>query len=289
MCPTAIVVPAQSRPPCASAQALRNAGVRVAEAYSGADVKRFISIQQPDAVLMEAGITPSASADVWRALDQCKPAHVVVFGDFRDPAVRNHAREHGAVCLAPQSDEDLVAAVQSLVGRYRAARQQSERLRSELSANMRHLQTHMRQFQLQGQARPPADGLLILVADDEECVRRFFSATLERSGYTALETCDGNEAVRALWNYGDAVRLVILDWAMPGLSGVDVVRSMRKVSPESRILICTGSPEEVVRTALGLESVEGVLEKPFLALDLLEEVDRQLRQAPRPAVSRSGS
>src|SRR5262245_8284079 len=123
MGPTAIFIAAESRPPCARARALRTAGLHVAEAYSGADVKRLMSIQRPDAVLMDAGITPAASADVWRALDQSNPAvRVVVLGKLRHDAARAHAREHGAICLTPQSEEDLVASIQELIRRYQLGR-----------------------------------------------------------------------------------------------------------------------------------------------------------------------
>ena len=277
MSATAILIAAESRPPCAPARALRSAGLHVAEAYSGADVKRLLTIQRPDAVLMDAGMTPAASADAWRALDQSPPAgRVVVFGDFHHEAVRALAREHGAICLSPQSEEDLVAAIKELISRYQKARQETERLHSQLAANMREFQ--VRAMRTLERKTPPKDAV-VLVAEDEECVRRFLTAALERSGYVVLEACNGKEAVLALWNYASAVWLVILDWAMPGLSGLDVVRTLRRVSPEARLLICTGSPEETVRSSLRGEAVEGIMEKPFEAMELLDEVERQMRQA----------
>jgi CheY-like chemotaxis protein len=286
MNPTAILIAAESHPPCANAGVLRKGGVHVAEAYSGADVKRLMTIHRPDAILMDAAIAPAASADVWRALDQSAPAtRVVVFGRFRHEAVRMHAREHGAVCLAPQSEEDLVAAIEELMKRYRLARQETERLQADLAANMRTFQMRARQALDNHGGRAPAS--VILVADDEECVRRFLSVTLERCGYLVVEAKDGREAVLALWNYAGAVGLVILDWAMPRLSGVDAVRTLRRVSPETRLLICTGSPEDVVRSSLHGEAVEGILEKPFLAVDLLDEVAKQM-QAARSAGSMRG-
>jgi DNA-binding response OmpR family regulator len=247
-----------------------------------------MTIQRPDAVLMDAGITPAASADVWRALDQSnRAARVVMIGKFRHDAVRAQAREHGAVCLAPQSEEDLVSSVQELIRRYQMGRLETERLHSELESNIRRFQLNAKRAQLLDQHRSHPEGIVILVAEDEECVRRFLAVTLERRGYLVLEAADGKEAVMALWNYAGVVRLVVLDWAMPGLSGVDVVRMLRRVSPETRLLICTGSPEEVVRSSLRSETVEGVLEKPFLAVDFLETVERQMREA-QPAASPFG-
>ena len=288
MSPTAILVAVQCAPPRFHALAFRNAGVNVAEASSGADIKRLIAIQRPDAVLLEAGITSAASKDVWRALDQSAPApRVVVFGDFHEDGVRSDAREHSAVCVAPQSEEDLVAAVQELMKRYQAARKQTERLHHELADNVRDFQMNFRGSVEAANPLEPSQGIVILVAEDEECVRRFLTLTLERSGYIVLEAVDGAEAVRALWNYSAAVRLVVLDWAMPGLSGLEIVRTMRQVSPEARVLICSGSPESIIRSALQGEIIEGVLEKPFLAVDLLEEVQRQMHLAKPPNSSRT--
>ena len=291
MSPTAILVEAGVPPPCVHTRALRRAGLHIAEASCGAEVRRLMSIHRPDAVLVDAAITPSASADVWRALDQSTPStRVVMFGEFRHDAVRDDAREHGAVCLAPHSEEDLVAAVRELVKRYQTVRHESERLRAELTANMRDFYTRFkRSCVLDNQfLSPPDEGLVVLVAEDEETVRRFLATTLERGGYLVLEARDGKEAVRTLWSYAAAVRLMVLDWAMPGLTGLEIVRTMRKVSPETRLLICTGSPEPVIRRALQGEAVEGILEKPFQPMDLLTEVERQMRVAAPVGAPRSG-
>src|ERR1700741_3417472 len=67
----------------------------------------------------------------------------------------------------------------------------------------------------------------ILIADDDDLVRRLVGSVLRRRGFSIVEARDGSEA----WNVlcaDDPPRLAILDWLMPGVDGVELCRRIRE-------------------------------------------------------------
>ena len=67
----------------------------------------------------------------------------------------------------------------------------------------------------------------ILIADDSIVSRHLLDATLRKWGYEVVVACDGIEAWNAL-RADDAPKLAILDWVMPGLTGLEVCRNVRE-------------------------------------------------------------
>jgi DNA-binding response OmpR family regulator len=69
----------------------------------------------------------------------------------------------------------------------------------------------------------------VLIADDGLTIRRLLETYLTSWGYDVVSVPDGNDAWKELQN-PDAPRLVILDWLMPGMDGVDVCRKVRQLA-----------------------------------------------------------
>jgi diguanylate cyclase (GGDEF)-like protein len=108
----------------------------------------------------------------------------------------------------------------------------------------------------------------VLIADDDPVSRRLLQVTLSNSGYETAIAVDGVEALRML-EEKDSPRLVILDWIMPNMDGVEVCRTIRRRTAEaySYIILLTvkGQQGEIIE---GLESgADDYITKPF---DLLE-------------------
>jgi diguanylate cyclase (GGDEF)-like protein len=109
----------------------------------------------------------------------------------------------------------------------------------------------------------------ILIAEDDVITRRTLEALLVKWGYAVIVVRDGVEAWKIL--QGDAApRLVILDWMMPGLDGIQICRQVRQrgAAPYVYILLLTakGNQEDVIN---GLEAgADDYLTKPFHALEL---------------------
>ncbi len=81
----------------------------------------------------------------------------------------------------------------------------------------------------------------VLIAEDETVSRRILEAMLQKWGHEVVSACDGNAAWEAL-RAPDAPRMVILDWMMPGMDGIEVCRKVRQLETEVRphIIMLTG-------------------------------------------------
>lgn len=104
----------------------------------------------------------------------------------------------------------------------------------------------------------------VLVADDDPVTRCLLQATLQKAGYDVMIVRNGIEAWEALRTQDD-LRLVILDWIMPGLDGLQVCQAIRSCTerPHIYLLLLTvkTQKEELVQ---GLEAgADDFLSKPF--------------------------
>jgi two-component system NtrC family response regulator len=103
---------------------------------------------------------------------------------------------------------------------------------------------------------------------------------LSRRGYQIQEAADGFWVARALQAGAFSFDVVVLDWKMPGLDGLAVLRLLRSFAPETLVLLISMAPDEQLRReAMSLGAIE-VLRKPinFDALAcLLERVLQQMR------------
>lgn len=82
----------------------------------------------------------------------------------------------------------------------------------------------------------------VLVVDDLPTNRMMVKAALASSGFDVSEAADGEEALAAL--DGSSVDLMILDYMMPGLSGMDVLKSVRETFEETALPVIILSGEE---------------------------------------------
>jgi CheY-like chemotaxis protein len=85
----------------------------------------------------------------------------------------------------------------------------------------------------------PAARSRILVVDDQQAVLDVVSNVLRQAGYDVL-AAGGGEAALALVAAGAEVDAMVTDYTMPGLSGIDVVRELRRLRPGTPSLIITG-------------------------------------------------
>jgi CheY-like chemotaxis protein len=108
--------------------------------------------------------------------------------------------------------------------------------------------------------------LRILLVDDDPHVRAAIQAMLVESGHAVAEAASGAEAVETL---GESVDfdVLIVDFAMPGMSGADLAEQVRVARPELPILFMTGYVDGATLHAWA-ERGYRTLNKPFLAGDL---------------------
>jgi two-component system, cell cycle sensor histidine kinase and response regulator CckA len=112
----------------------------------------------------------------------------------------------------------------------------------------------------------------VLVAEDEEPVRRLMRATLEGAGYTVLEARDGAEALMLCDQNRGKLRLVVTDVVMPRLDGAALGEWIVSVDPSVRVLFVSGFDEDrLERKGIQLTAA-AILDKPFTAEALLTKV-----------------
>ncbi|HWO10708.1 MAG TPA: ATP-binding protein [Polyangiaceae bacterium] len=123
---------------------------------------------------------------------------------------------------------------------------------------------------------PPRGQETILLAEDEEQVRRVAVQILQRAGYRTIAAANGVEAVRLLRELEEPVHLALLDVVMPELGGPETWEQMRGLRQGLglRVLFTSGYADQRYRKRLppGAE----VLEKPFRTEELLRRVRRAL-------------
>jgi CheY-like chemotaxis protein len=80
---------------------------------------------------------------------------------------------------------------------------------------------------------------LILLIDDDPFYRSVIRRILEDEGHQVLESLDGAEGVESYQIYHPA--LVITDMRMPGMDGAEVIRAIRSLDPQARIIAISGA------------------------------------------------
>lgn len=119
----------------------------------------------------------------------------------------------------------------------------------------------------------------ILVVDDEPSVRRVVRTTLETRDHVIHLAEDGQAAVAtALREHPD---LIILDWMLPDMTGLEVCRGLRAHAGTARIpIIFLTAVDELERKIAGLDAgADDYMTKPFEPQELLARVNVQLRKA----------
>ncbi|MCZ7526439.1 MAG: EAL domain-containing protein [Acidimicrobiia bacterium] len=122
----------------------------------------------------------------------------------------------------------------------------------------------------------PVDGT-VLVVDDDEAVRRFFVRALRRAGLATVEAADGQEGLEAVAR--DLPSVVLLDSHMPGLTGLEMLRELRRETRTATlpVILVTGQADIDDRVG-GLEAgANDYVTKPVHPEELVARVRAQLR------------
>jgi CheY-like chemotaxis protein len=118
----------------------------------------------------------------------------------------------------------------------------------------------------------------VLVVDDEEIVRKTAKTALERYGYEVMQAENGPVAIDQLHAHGDQVSVILLDMTMPLMSGEEVFRRLKAISPQIPIIVSSGYNEiEAIRRFTG-RGIAGFIQKPYTAAQLAEKIKGVLEQ-----------
>jgi len=114
----------------------------------------------------------------------------------------------------------------------------------------------------------------VLIVDDEALVRWSLAEMLSEEGYAVFEAPDGKDALAILRNPPNPVEVIMLDYRLPDLDGLQLLAAIRGMSPHSRVVMMTacGTPD-IAADALRLGAVCFV-NKPIEMSDVAELVLR---------------
>jgi len=120
----------------------------------------------------------------------------------------------------------------------------------------------------------PQGSETLLLAEDEEPVRKVLVRTLEKFGYRVLEAADGIDAVKKAWAWKEPIDLLVTDTVMPKMNGKELADELKKTRPKVKVLFISGYPREILSQQGVLAPGIKLLQKPFE----LEELAREIRR-----------
>jgi CheY-like chemotaxis protein len=112
----------------------------------------------------------------------------------------------------------------------------------------------------------------ILVIDDEETILRVTVGILEQCGYEVIAAGKADQGMLLFEREHGNINAVVLDNSMPGMSGMEMYRAMKKIDPDVRVLLCSGYIDSAtIKKARGM-GIREFIDKPYS----LEELSRKI-------------
>lgn len=132
-------------------------------------------------------------------------------------------------------------------------------------------------------ARPMRGGTeTVLIADDEESIRRSTTRVLERHGYNVITASNGEEALHIISERGEEIHLVISDVVMPKMGGKELLTALLHGGYSIPFLFTSGYAAREVRESVELDASIPFLHKPWAMSDLLQKVREVIEESTVP-------
>ncbi len=127
----------------------------------------------------------------------------------------------------------------------------------------------------------------ILVVEDDASLALGLAHNLRYEGYEVLVAGDGETGLRLACDEGPD--LIILDWMLPRMSGVDVLRALRAEGLEMQVIMLSARGQEADKVAGLRHGADDYVAKPFGLRELLARVDAALRRPRREQQARAAA
>lgn len=114
----------------------------------------------------------------------------------------------------------------------------------------------------------------ILVVEDEKLQINAIRRGLKSRGYQITEALSAQEALEALDKNGDRIDMVLTDYRMPGMSGMDLLKNIREKNLCLPVMMMTAYGDKTIAKEALLNQCDGFIEKPLSLKELLKEIDR---------------
>ena len=130
-------------------------------------------------------------------------------------------------------------------------------------------------FDASAAAGGSAPAPVIYVVDDSPDLAEMLEVVLQGAGFPARVFCEPRLAVEALRAATSKPRLLVTDFQMPGMNGMELIQSCRALHPELKVISASGHPPDP-QTAGYPSKPDRVLSKPYTTRQLLEFVKELL-------------
>lgn len=118
----------------------------------------------------------------------------------------------------------------------------------------------------------------VLLVEDESSISGFLKEGLEEEGFAVDLADNGRKGLEMALDFVNEYDIMLLDWMLPGVSGIEICRSVRKVNQEVPIIFLTAK-NTVDDTVFGLETgANDYLKKPFAFEELLARIRVLMRK-----------
>jgi two-component system cell cycle sensor histidine kinase/response regulator CckA len=118
----------------------------------------------------------------------------------------------------------------------------------------------------------------ILLIDDNELLQDLGRDILEHLGYTPVIASGGEEGIEIYSREKEEIRAVLLDVVMPGLGGLEVLKRLKEINPQVKVLVISGYSEEKRAGELLEEGAMGFIQKPFKIGQLSQKLQEILEE-----------
>jgi len=114
----------------------------------------------------------------------------------------------------------------------------------------------------------------ILLAEDDESLRRFLAQALVKAGHEVADFGDGGEAFECL--KGFRFDLLLTDIVMPGMDGIELAKRAAEMDNTLKIMFITGFAAVALHPSSQAPKQAKILSKPFHLREIVAEVDRMI-------------
>jgi two-component system, cell cycle response regulator CpdR len=114
----------------------------------------------------------------------------------------------------------------------------------------------------------------ILLAEDDESLRKFLAQALVRAGHAVTDFGDGGDAYECL--KGTNFDLLLTDIVMPGMDGIELAKRAAELNNGVKIMFITGFAAVALHPSSGAPKQAKVLSKPFHLREIVAEVERMI-------------
>ncbi len=120
-------------------------------------------------------------------------------------------------------------------------------------------------------------GKTVLIVDDALFMRTMLRDIVEEGGYRVVgEAEDGRDAVKKVTELNPDI--VLMDIVMPDMGGIDALKKIRAVSPETTVVMCSAMGQKVLIEEALLAGASNFIIKPFQPAEVLEVLESALTE-----------